>query len=73
MSVKATICAGQPLSPRETECLKLIAEGKTNKAIAGSMGITYHTVVEHVSAVLFKLDVSTRAEAARVAAGKGLV
>ncbi len=55
------------LTPREREILGLIEEGWTNKAIALELGCSQSTVKNHVHALLTKLGVSRRAEAARVA------
>ena len=52
------------LTPRESEILTLIAEGQGNKLIARNLGISYGTVKLHVKAVLRKLDVHSRVEAA---------
>jgi len=55
------------LTPREREILGLIEAGWTNKAIAFELGCSQSTVKNHVHALLTKLGVSRRAEAARVA------
>lgn len=52
------------LSPRETEVLALLAEGLPNKHIGRSLGIAEPTVKCHVKAVLRKLNVRNRFEAA---------
>jgi DNA-binding NarL/FixJ family response regulator len=51
------------LSVREVEVLRLLAEGKTNRAIAADLGISKRTVDRHVSNIFTKLDVSSRAAA----------
>jgi DNA-binding NarL/FixJ family response regulator len=51
------------LTARETEVLQMIAEGLANKEIAWRLGISEHTVKFHVSALLGKLGVTSRAEA----------
>jgi two-component system response regulator DesR len=56
-----------PLSEREQEVLSLIADGSTNKEIAGSLHLSPHTVKEHTSAIYRKLGVRNRAEATRQA------
>jgi two-component system, NarL family, response regulator YdfI len=63
----------QPLTGREIEILGLLAEGLGNKAIAGRLGISEHTVKSHLTSVFAKLDVSTRAEAVASAARLGLI
>jgi DNA-binding NarL/FixJ family response regulator len=55
------------LTPRELEIVRLIEEGATNKAIAFELGCSNSTVKNHVHALLVKLGVNRRAEAARVA------
>lgn len=52
-----------PLSARETEVLRLIATGKTNRAIAGALRISEKTVARHVSNIFTKLGLSSRAAA----------
>ena len=52
------------LTPRESEILELIAEGQGNKLIARNLGISDGTVKLHVKAVLRKLNVHSRVEAA---------
>jgi two-component system, NarL family, response regulator DegU len=55
---------GQLLSARESEVLRLLAEGMTDREIAAALAISPRTVESHVSSVLRKLDVRNRAEAA---------
>ncbi|CAG0908274.1 unnamed protein product [Cyprideis torosa] len=55
------------LTPRELEILSLLAEGQSNKVIARNLGITDGTVKLHVKAILRKLDVHSRVEAAVIA------
>lgn len=53
------------LSVREHEVLRLLAEGMTDREIAGALAISPRTVESHVSSVLRKLEVRNRAEAAQ--------
>jgi ATP/maltotriose-dependent transcriptional regulator MalT len=53
-----------PLSDRETQVLRLLAAGKTNRAIGEELFISEKTVARHVSNIFDKLGVSTRTEAA---------
>jgi DNA-binding CsgD family transcriptional regulator/tetratricopeptide (TPR) repeat protein len=61
------------LTTREVEVLALVAEGLRNAEIAGRLFVTEKTVAHHVSAVLRKLDVSSRAQAGAEAARLGIV
>jgi DNA-binding NarL/FixJ family response regulator len=63
----------EPLTPREVEVLGLIAEGLSNRAIAGSLGISEHTVKFHVTSVMAKLDAQSRTEAVVRATRLGLL
>jgi DNA-binding NarL/FixJ family response regulator len=60
------------LTPREREILDRIAQGQTNTAIAGELGLAPKTVGNHVSAIFAKLRVATRAEAIVRAREEGL-
>ncbi len=60
------------LTPRESEILVLLAEGQSNKAIARNLGISDGTVKLHVKAILRKLGVHSRVEAAVIAVEQGL-
>ena len=52
------------LSPQEDRILTLVADGKTNREIGESMKLAEKTIKNYVSAILTKLEVSRRAEAA---------
>jgi DNA-binding CsgD family transcriptional regulator/tetratricopeptide (TPR) repeat protein len=60
------------LTAREREVLALLADGRTNRQIAGTLYITHKTASTHVSHILAKLGVSNRSEAAAVAHRLGL-
>ena len=60
------------LTARELEVLALLAKGLQNAAIAAQLVVSEKTVDHHVSAILRKLDVRTRGEAAAEAARPGL-
>jgi len=62
-----------PLTKRESEVLKQLANGLTNKEIAQSLHISYETVKEHVQHILRKVGVTDRTQAAVWAVRKGLV
>jgi DNA-binding NarL/FixJ family response regulator len=61
------------LTPRQVEVLELVAEGLTNADIADRLFVSPKTVDHHVSALLMKLEVSSRQEAAAIAHDRGLV
>ncbi len=52
-----------PLTARELDVLRLIAAGHTNKGIAGELCLSERTIDRHVSNILSKLDVPSRAAA----------
>ncbi|MCK5263311.1 MAG: response regulator [Gammaproteobacteria bacterium] len=60
------------LTPREHEILCLLAEGQSNKLIARNLGISDGTVKLHVKAILRKLGIHSRVEAAVIAVEQGL-
>ena len=61
------------LTPRELEVLALVADGLPNKAIAGRLGISEHTVKFHLNAILSKLGAQSRTEAVTRAMRMGLI
>jgi NarL family two-component system response regulator LiaR len=63
----------EALTERETEVLKLLAQGQANKQIARSLYIGEKTVKTHVRKILMKLGVRSRTQAALYAARNGLV
>lgn len=63
----------EKLTERETDVLRLLAQGKANKEIAQELHIGETTVKTHVSNILMKLDVQSRTQAALFAAKIGLV
>jgi DNA-binding NarL/FixJ family response regulator len=62
-----------PLTKRESEVLKQLAKGFTNKQIADELDISYETVKEHVQHILRKIGVTDRTQAAVWSVRKGLV
>lgn len=62
-----------PLTARESEVLRQLAYGLTNKEIGQALGISYETVKEHVQNMLRKIGVSDRTQAAVWAVRHGLV
>ncbi len=61
------------LTPRETEVLQLIAEGKANKQIAGELGLGIKTIEHHRQQVMKKLNIHDIATLTRYALSKGIV
>jgi len=69
----ATDALIEPLTAREQDVLEHIATGLSNREIATVLNISEHTVKFHVSAVLGKLGVTSRAAAIRHGVRRGLV
>jgi len=65
--------AAAALTPRESEVLGVLARGRSNQQIAAELGLGQRTVEGHVSRVLGKLGVASRAEAVAYAFGHRLV
>ena len=61
------------LTPRELATLRLMADGRSNKEIAGALGISERTVKSHLGHLFEKLSVTSRTEAVKVASRRGLV
>jgi DNA-binding NarL/FixJ family response regulator len=61
-------CAETPLSPREREVLSLVAEGRSNKAIADALSVSPNTIKTHVASLLSKLNADSRVQLATIAA-----
>ena len=71
--LEAANCFGEPLSERELEILRLIAQGASNREIAGKLFLAEGTVKNHVTNILGKLDVRDRTQAAIKAKDTGLI
>lgn len=71
--VPAEANGSSPLSRRETEVLRLVAVGLSNREIASSLVLSEHTVHRHVANILRKLTQSTRAAAAAHATRAGFI
>lgn len=65
--------ARMQVTPRELSTLRLMADGKSNKEIATSLGISERTVKSHLGHLFEKLGVTSRTEAVKVATRRGLV
>ena len=70
---KAMETLATPLTPRETETLKYVAEGYSNKQIAHAMGISEQTIKNHVTSILDKLDANDRTHAVVLAFRQGWI
>lgn len=68
----ATAASGR-LTGREAQVLRLVATGRTNRAIAAQLGISEKTVARHVSNIFSKLSLSSRAAATAYAYEHGLL
>ena len=64
--------SNEPLTPRELEVLRLIAQGYENKDIAEQLVVSEATVRTHVSNILSKLHLASRTQAALYALREGL-
>lgn len=63
----------QPLTEREIEVLRMLAEGMANKTIALQLHLSEHTVKFHISSIFAKLQVSSRTEAVTIGIRQGLI
>lgn len=64
---------GDDLTRREVEVLDLMASGRSNKEIAAHLGLSNHTVRNHVSNLLAKLGAHSRLEAVAIAVREGVI
>ena len=62
-SPRSTHAADGGLTARELQVLRLVATGRTNRAISDELGLSEKTVARHISNIFNKLDVSSRAAA----------
>lgn len=65
--------SGYDLTPREAEILELLVEGRTLKAVAKRLEVSFHTIDNHVRSIYCKLHVNSRALAVAKAIQEGLV
>lgn len=72
-AAEAADAAGEVLTHREQEVLRLLAAGAQTAAIASTLFVSQRTVRNHVQSIFGKLDVHSRLEAVSVAARKGLL
>jgi two-component system response regulator NreC len=65
--------ADDPLSPRERQVLRLVAEGKTTKEVAAALGLTVKTAESYRARIMDKLDIHEVAGLVRYAIRRGLI
>ncbi len=66
-------CTGDRLSPRETEVLRRVAAGCSNKVVADQLNITEETVKGHMKSILSKLQANDRTHAVLIAMKRGFL
>ncbi len=62
-----------PLTARETEVLRLVASGRSNRAVSEELHLSEHTVKNHLKSILHKLQLQNRVQLARLAVERGWV
>jgi len=72
MKTKGPIDEDIPLTPRETQVLRHVALGLSNREIGRSLGVSVETVKEHIQHILRKIVATDRTQAAVWAVRKGL-
>ena len=70
---KETASFMSPLTPKEMEVLRYMAEGYLNKQIADKLDVTEQTIKNHITSILRKLNANARTQAVVIAIKKGLV
>jgi NarL family two-component system response regulator LiaR len=65
--------SAEPLTPRELDVLRCLAQGSTNREIALELSVSVRTVTTHVRNILDKLHLANRTQAALYAVEQGLV
>lgn len=73
MPVPVNPLPGKPLTPRETECIRHVALGKTSADISLILGISERTVNKHVDSCMVKLNASNRTYAVNKAIRAGII
>ena len=61
------------LTEREREVVRLVAQGKSNREIADALVVTKRTIETHINNILYKLNLTSRAQIVVWAVEKGLV
>ncbi|AUJ24922.1 MULTISPECIES: response regulator transcription factor [Virgibacillus] len=67
------MCDPNPLSEREQEILRLVAEGKTTKELTNILYLSYGTIRNYLSEIMQKLEAKNRLEAVDIARNKGWI
>jgi two-component system, NarL family, response regulator len=65
--------SAEALTDREVDVLRLLARGRSNKAIGGELGISEGTVKFHVNNILGKLGADDRTQAVTIALQRGII
>ena len=63
----------EPLTPREREIVQLLAEGKSNKEVADTLGISTKTIETHRATIMRKLELKSFAEMVRYAIRNNII
>ncbi|MFC5469065.1 response regulator [Cohnella suwonensis] len=63
----------EPLTPRERDILQEVARGQTNREVASALGLSEHTVKNHLKNILQKLHLDNRVQLTRYAYERGMV
>jgi DNA-binding CsgD family transcriptional regulator len=61
------------LSPKEVEVLRILSGGHSQVQVARALGVSHHTIAEHVKSIYLKLDVSTLVEAVVVGVRQNII
>jgi two-component system, NarL family, response regulator YdfI len=72
-SSRAAEAMHPPLTPRELDVLRMLAEGLGNKTISTRLGISEHTVKFHIASIFAKLNAGSRTEAVTQGVREGLI
>jgi len=70
---KAKATVPSIITPRETEILSYIARGYMNKQVARELGLSEHTIKNHLSSIIRKLEVNDRTQAVVLAINNGWI
>jgi DNA-binding NarL/FixJ family response regulator len=67
----AAVSPDEPLTPRQRQVLKLLAEGQTNKEVAATLCISIKTVEHHRASIMQRLNLKNAVEMANYASARG--